>query len=57
MKLEQQTDGTWLATQIINNKLRLSEGRTGDEAWNGIIEMMDEIYKARIERFRNGEAA
>ena len=57
MRLEQQTDGTWLASQRFNNKLRLSEGRNSDEAWHGLIEMLGSDFKARLERMKREVAA
>ena len=57
MRLEQQTDGTWLASQRFNNKLRLSEGRSSDEAWHGLIEMITDDYKARWKQIKSEVAA
>ena len=57
MRLEHQADGTYLASQIINNKLRLSEGNTSDEAWHGLIEMLDSDFRERLEQLKREVAA
>ena len=57
MKLEQQTDGTYLASQHFDNKLRLSEGRTSDEASHGLSEMIAAEYEKLLEQMKREEAA
>jgi hypothetical protein len=49
VKLEHQTDGTWLASERINDRPMICEGRTQDEAWYGLISFMSDRFNDRAE--------
>ena len=49
MKLEKQTDNTYLASERINGKLRICEANHADEAWFGLIAMIDDDFQIRAD--------
>jgi len=52
MKVEQQTDGTFLASMVINGRLTLVEDTTQDGAWYGMIDVVDQVMQEQFERQR-----
>ena len=49
MKLEPQPDNLWHATETVNGRLMLCEGRTQGEAYYGLIEMMSDRFNDQAE--------
>ena len=49
MRIERQEDGTYLATERINGKLRICEASHADEAWFGLIAMIDHDFQIRAD--------
>lgn len=49
MKLEKQTDNTYLASQRVGERLKLCEAKEPKDAWDGLIEMIDGDFQARAE--------
>ncbi len=49
MKIETQNDGTVLASETINGRLKLCEANDVEGAWFGLVEMIDGDFYARAD--------
>lgn len=49
MKLEKQTDNTYLASERVGERLKLCEATDPEGAWYGLVEMIDGDFHSRAE--------
>ena len=59
MIIQQQTDGTWLAEQRTcdTGKLQIAEGRTQQEAWESLIDLISEQLDKQLAAYHNRKGA
>ena len=59
MVIEQQTDGIWLAEQRTcdTGKLQIAEGRTQQEAWKSLIDLISAQLDAQLAAYHNRKGA
>ena len=59
MIIQQQTDGTWLAEQRTSGtgKLQIAEGRTQQEAWESLIDLISEQLDKQLAAYHNRKGA
>ena len=59
MIIQQQTDGTWLAEQRVRDtgKLQIAEGRTQQEAWESLIDLISAQLDAQLAAYHNRKGA